>query len=149
MRPRKPYHKRKPSKQQIELLCGEARPEDGVDPRYDRPEDRSRPKGRKVLQLCAQVQRALEYALASECGDARLTNLQVLTVKPAPNSARLLVTLRTIGNPIEDIVAALQGAAGKLRCEVAAAIHRKKTPELAFCVLTSEWTPTSKAEESR
>jgi hypothetical protein len=35
----------------------------------------------------------------------------------------------------EAVVDHLMRATGKLRCEVATAIHRKKTPELAFCVV--------------
>ncbi len=135
MRAKRPYHKRRPSKKQIETLCGEAWAEDGVDPRYDRPEVPAK-HGRKALQLCRQVQRAFEYALA-ECGDLVVSELSVVSVQPAPHSGRLLVTLRLAGAvPLSDVLGRLERASGKLRCDVAAAIHRRKTPELAFCVVT-------------
>ncbi len=139
MRPKKPWHKRKPSKQQIELVCAEVGPEDGIDPRYVRREPSHRHGSRKTLQLCKQVERALSLALASEFDDPALRDLQVLSVEPAPNSARMLVTvsLSPSADPIHptQVVAHLSRASGKLRCEIAAAIHRKKTPELAFCVI--------------
>jgi hypothetical protein len=139
MRPKKPYHKRKPLKKQIELLCSEAGPEDGLDPRYDRPASASFKHSRKALQLCRQVQRALGYGLA-EVGDPVLAELEVMSVEPAPNSRRLLVRLRLPrgrggADGSDDVTAHLERAAGKIRCAVAAAIHRKKTPELAYCIM--------------
>jgi ribosome-binding factor A len=142
MRSKKPWHKRKPSKQQIELVCAEIGPEDGIDPRYVRRESSHRHRGRKTLQLCKQVERALCLALAGEFDDPALRDLQVLSVEPAPDSARLLVTisLSPSADPIHpaEVVAHLSRASGKLRCEIAEAIHRKKTPELAFCVIASD-----------
>lgn len=141
MRPKKPWHKRKPSKQQIELVCAEIGPEDGIDPRYVRREPSFNRGGRKTLQLCKQVERALSLALAAEFNDPALRDLQVQSVEPAPNSGRLLVTvsLSPSADPIHpaQVVTHLSRASGKLRCEIAAAIHRKKTPELAFCVVAS------------
>lgn len=138
MRAKKPHHKRRHAKKQIERLCGEAWPEDGVDPLFDRLDTPSR-AGRKALQLCRQVQRALDYALA-ECADAIVSGLSLVSVQPAPHSGRLLVTLRCdsgSGSDVGDVLARLHRASGKLRCDVAAAICRKKTPELAFCVIES------------
>jgi ribosome-binding factor A len=136
VRTKKPYHKRKPLRQQIETLCAQAWPDDGIDPRYDRSDTQHKPAGRKALQLCAQVRRALDYALAAECGDPLLVDLEVVNVTPAPNSGRLLVTVRRRAADAEELNAALRRAVGKLRCAVAAAINRKMTPELAFCVVT-------------
>jgi ribosome-binding factor A len=139
MRAKKPYHKRRPAKRQIELLCGEIGPGDGSDPRYDRPESgRNRGSGRKALQLCRQVQEALGDALCTTCRDPVLNELQVHSVEPAPNTSRLLVTLflESRQHDASQVATHLQGAAGLLRCEVAAAIHRKKVPELAFRVVS-------------
>ena len=136
MRAKKPYHKRRPAKRQIELLCGEAGPGDGRDPRYDPPLDgRQHGVGRKALQLCRQVSEALGDALAA-CNDPLLSALSIQSVEPAPNTARLLVTLRCDSAGSADVVAHLQRAAGLLRCEVAAGINRRKTPELAYRVVT-------------
>ena len=138
MRPKKPRHKRRPGKPQIELFCAEIGPEDGLDPRYVRREPSFNRGSRKTLQLCKQVERELSLALAGDFDDPALRDLQVLSVEPAPNSARMLVTvsLSPSADPIHpsQVVAQLSRVSGKLRCEIAAAIHRKKTPELAFCV---------------
>jgi len=139
MRPKKPRHKRRPGKPQIELLCAQIGPEVGLDPRYVRREPPPNRGRRKTLQLCKQVERALCLALAGDCADRVLGDLQVISVEPAPNSARLLVTVSPSPSaaPVDptDVTAHLARASGKLRCEIAAAIHRKKTPELAFWVL--------------
>ena len=139
MRIKKPRHKRRPGKPQIELLCAEVGPEDGIDPRYVRREPPPNRAARKTLQLCKQVERELSLALAGDCADPVLGDLQVLSVEPAPNSARLLVTVSPSPSaaPLDanEVTAHLARASGKLRCEIAAAIHRKKTPELAFCLI--------------
>ncbi len=135
MRSKKPYHKRKPSKKQIELLCAEAWPDDGKDPRLDVKEGIGQAAGRKTLQLCRQVRRALEAVFAADCRDPILQELEVLSVDPAPNCGRLMVTLQLAqSRDVEQVLAHLRQAAGKLRCDVAAAITRRKAPELAFCV---------------
>ena len=143
MRTKKPRNKRQPNKQQIELVCAELGPEDGIDPRYLRREPSFNRGSRKTLQLCKQVERELSLTLGSEFDDPALRDLQVLSVEPAPNSARMLVTvsLGPSAGPIHpaEVVAHLSRASGKLRCEIAAAIHRKKTPELAFCVVASNF----------
>jgi ribosome-binding factor A len=138
MRAKKPYHKRKPARQQIEQLCTEAWSDDGVDPRF--PERPAAPKvRRKALQLCSQVKHALDVALAAECADPLLQALSVIDVQPAPNSARLLVLIGTpTGASSDEVTVHLSRAGGKLRCEVAAAINRKKVPELVFCVVAPQ-----------
>lgn len=84
---------------------------------------------RKALQLCRQVERALQVGLA---GDT-LRDLAVQSVRPAPDSSRLLVTFALPESiPPVEALAAIEQARGKLRGTIAAAIHRKKTPELAF-----------------
>jgi ribosome-binding factor A len=142
MRPKKPQHKRRPGRPQVELFCAEIGPEDGIDPRLFRGDRRPDRAGRKTLQLCKQVERELSFALAGDCADPVLGDLNVISVAPAPNAARLLVTVSPSpsGAPIDptQVTAHLARASGKLRCEIAAAIHRKKTPELAFCVLAPQ-----------
>jgi ribosome-binding factor A len=67
--------------------------------------------------------------------------LQVLSVEPSVGSARLLVTVGLDpASPAgsEQAIVCLERASGKLRCEVASAIHRKKAPELAFCVIAAK-----------
>lgn len=124
-----------------ELLahCQNLHADDGRDPREWYAADRlSRRTGRKTQQLCRQVQRTLELALG-ETGDELLGSLHVESVTPAPNAAQLLVTL-SADMPRDEfdrtqIDARLARHAGRLRCEVAAAITRKKAPRLLFHIL--------------
>jgi ribosome-binding factor A len=120
------------------LPCAELGPGDGIDPRRTKDaEDRHVPN-RKALQLCAQIARTLGCALASECGDDVLQALLVASVQPAPDSTRLLVTVYpTPSAPVQEAAQILQHvhrAAGMLRSVVAAAVHRKRVPELVFRV---------------
>ena len=118
-------------------------PEDGQDPRRDhdrRTWDEPKPAGRKARQLCDQVADALRTILAG-MADEVLQNLTVTTVAPAPNTGRLLVTVAgpapadaTDRPAVAAVLAALSKAAGRIRSEVAADIHRRYAPELAFAV---------------
>lgn len=126
---------KKPSPKGMLPLCGEIGPEDGMDPReFAR---KGRPcKGR---QLCSQVAETLDLVLSGECADDLLQSLQIVAVDPAPDASQLLVTVRA-GMPGEtidpdDAMERLTQIMGKLRCEVAAAITRKRAPKLVFRVL--------------
>jgi ribosome-binding factor A len=128
--------RKKPSIRKMLLSCDQLGPEDGLDPRYDVRGEPGKVANRKALQLCGQVARTLQAVLAAECGDDLLRELQVASVVPAPTSMRLLVTL-TLATPKEDVPAAavmarLHRAQGMLRREVAAAINRRRVPELMF-----------------
>src|SRR5262245_2927692 len=120
---------REPSREELLSSCAEVGPEDGTDPRLFARKPTNKVPNRKALQLCAHVAEVLTGALG-ECGDELLRELVVAAVAPAPNSAHLLVTLATspTAGPIaEEVVRRhLERAAGKLRSEVAAAIHRKR-----------------------
>jgi ribosome-binding factor A len=117
--------------------CSDVGPEDGTDPRDWKKDWNARRPGRKALQLCRQVAEALGSALAG-CADDILQDLLVVAVEPAPNAGRLLITLAATPSAVEHDVATvaahLHRAAGWLRSEVAAAIHRRKTPELTYRV---------------
>ncbi len=112
-------------------LCAEPASEDGIDPRYLPRGTPGRVGNRKALQLCRQVEHALSVALEGEV----LRDLTVQSVQPAPDSSRLLVTFSHQGPGLfepSEILAALDDARAKLRGIIAAAIHRNKTPDLAF-----------------
>jgi ribosome-binding factor A len=130
MKPRKPFHD--------DNLNADVGPDDGLDSRYDRRG--GRPVGkRKALQLCREVERTLSAVLSGECDDDLLRELIVLSVVPAPNAVRLLVSVSlpaSAGVPVEEAQRRLLGVAGRLRSEVAAAVSRRKAPELAFRVVT-------------
>ena len=87
----------------------------------------------KALQLCRQVQRILTLELAGFGGDEVLRDLYVADVMPAAGSSQLLVQISIPPNfPIVDVLERLDRAAPKLRAAVAAAITRKRAPELSF-----------------
>lgn len=92
----------------------------------------------KLSQLCAQVEDVVSLSLG-DSEDPRLRDLVVESVVPGADASRLLV--RVVApegadlEQIEALYAALQHAGGWLRRQVAAEIHRKRTPELSFLVL--------------
>jgi ribosome-binding factor A len=98
----------------------------------------ARPSGsdRKALQLCRQVADTLGQVLSGECDDDVLRSLQVVTVAPAPDASQLLVivapALADDRLDPADVVQHLALHSGRLRCEVAASITRKRAPRLAF-----------------
>jgi ribosome-binding factor A len=118
--------------------CAEPGPGDGLDPRLEPRQAPGKVANRKALLLCGEAERTLSAVLAGECGDDVLRNLLVSSVKPAPTSARLLVTVYMAapmgGVDAEAVLARLERARGMLRTEVAAALHRRKAPDLMFRV---------------
>jgi ribosome-binding factor A len=99
---------------------------------------------RKTKQLCKEVLRTLVCALAAS-GDEEVQAMEVMAVEPAPDAARLMVTIcspRSTPADIPRLVARLVALRGPLRAEIAAALQRKRTPELAFRV-----APTGPAAE--
>jgi ribosome-binding factor A len=121
--------------------CVEFGDDDGVNPRDDFPGYGSgcRGEGRKSQQLCRQIAETLDLVLSGDCRDETLQNLHVVSVEPAPNTSRLLVTLVADLPEAEvdrqAILDRLNRQAGRLRCEVAASIHRRRAPALAFNVI--------------
>ena len=132
---------RKISRKALHTGCERIEDRDGVDPRYGRPDHGDGPpkvKNRKALQLCGQVAETLNLVLSGEGGADVLRNLLVESVTPAPNAMRLLVTLvpGPGAPPVDpaDVLARVEQEHGRLRSEVAAAIHRRRAPELTFRV---------------
>lgn len=88
---------------------------------------------RKARQLCRQVQRALNLALADHRADDGLGDLFVEEVSPAPDCGRLLVhVVIPVDRSVTEVLSALRMDAARLRSEVAMAITRKRAPELSF-----------------
>ena len=139
----------------MKASCGEIGPDDGVDPRElararmnqhkalrPGPPDGEREPGRKARQLGKQVGETLDAVLAGETGDELLRNLRVVSVVPAPDASRLLVTLRALP-PVDAIDpnlvhARLSNASGWLRTEAASAVTRKRAPTLAFRIVMGD-----------
>lgn len=90
----------------------------------------------KADALCTQVRRVLDYVVGGELRDEALRDLVVADVIPAGSCRRMRVVIRTAGDVDCAVVLERLGAArGYLRVQIAAAIHRKRTPELVFEVL--------------
>ncbi len=128
------------AREQMLAMCGQIHEDDGGDARYlFRARVSRRPDGRKALQLCSQVFRTLSLVLSGELNDRVLRNLSVVSVQPAPDTSRLMVTVRLEpADPDIDagqVLALLAQQSGRLRHEVAGAICRKRTPRLAFQVM--------------
>jgi len=123
-------------------LCAQLGPDDGVDPRTMSRGSHGKIANRKARQLCAQILKTLSLVLQGECNDDLLRDLLVESVVPAPDSSRLLVTV--VPSPATGAVSPgpmmerLAQATGKLRAEVAGAIHRRKVPELIFRFVGTE-----------
>jgi ribosome-binding factor A len=101
------------------------------------PDQPPRPD-RKTLQLCSQIADTLNYVLTGELDDDVLRNVYVERVEPAPDVSRLMVHVSPLdpGDPTPPsvILQHLHEASPQIRSEVAASIHRRKTPLLEFCV---------------
>jgi ribosome-binding factor A len=130
---------RQPPKKRLRTFCAEVSAEDGTDPRdWLKGLHGPRSDRRKARQLCAQVAEALTLLLAGETDDA-LRSLDVVSVEPAPDTRQLLVTVRSLpGMNAEPavILDALCRASGRVRCEVAAAITRRRVPQLVYRVMS-------------
>jgi ribosome-binding factor A len=88
---------------------------------------------RKVKQLCREVYRVLTSVLLD---DPILDEVTILDVEPAPDGSRLAVqVIAPAGADREEIRLAFERAKGHLRDEIAAAIQRKRTPDLVFEVM--------------
>ena len=111
-----------------EALCEQWGPGDGQDPRWDGA-GRKQVINRKALQLCAQVADTLNLMLPG-CADDCLRDAYVESVVPAPDSQHMLVTVVTTDQLATTL--ALERAYGRMRNDIAEAIHRKKVPQLRF-----------------
>lgn len=127
-------------RERLRAHCRELHDDDCIDPRDFFGGGRTKRKeNRKGKQLCRQVAETLELVLSGETNDELLADLRVVSVVPAPDTWRLLVTLAaslgTTGVDRDEIEARLAQQQGRLRCQIAAAITRKKAPALTFNVI--------------
>lgn len=94
-----------------------------------------RAEERKLKQLAREVYRVLSNALA-ELADPRLESAHVVEVRPAPDAGRFAVEVSAgRAATASDVEAALVAARAHLRGELAAALARKRIPELVFEVV--------------
>lgn len=125
--------RQRPSKRDIEALCADPGPEDGL-----RPEDWNEPTpvadacGRKHRQLAGQIDRTLCFLL-SETNEPALADVDVLTVVMNVDGRNATVTLAS-ETPTETHEA-LGRATPWLRTALASTIHRRHVPTLRFVVV--------------
>ena len=83
----------------------------------------------------------MNLALADRAADDGLNDLFVDDVTPGPDCARLLVhVLIPADRRSSDVLKLLRADTPRLRAEVAAAIRRKRAPDLSFIPAASpEW----------
>lgn len=96
---------------------------------------------RRTRQLCGQVFRILA-TLLPECHDDVLRDVAVGSVTPAPDASRLLITLQVEGGDPAGVMERLERVRGFLRQEVAAAVQRKRAPDLVYLVLPAAGVPS-------
>jgi ribosome-binding factor A len=129
--------------QEMEALCAEVRPDDGIAPHVLKKQQlrENRESNRlpaRALQYHKAVRQCLDAAFGNICADPLLTDLVVRSVEPMGKGSKLLIVVETPpSNPHSPplIEATLQRAAGLLRSVVAGEVHRKRTPCLSFRVL--------------
>lgn len=114
-------------------LCAEPHAEDGKPWLWT--DDDSDPKpDRKTLQLCAQIERALNIAWPGALG-----SLALLGVEPAPDASRLALLIGVPeGFSPTAAMRAAQAALPQLRAEAARAITRKRAPTLTIRLVPLE-----------
>jgi len=104
-----------------------------------RREHMSNRKLYKDQQLCHQVAHALTYCLGDGDPKEIMECLRVEAVSPAPDASRLMVTLSfDSGDPAieyDAVLTAIENNNSRLRFEISQEINRKKTPQLAFCLI--------------
>lgn len=128
-------------RQEIQSLCTEIRPEDGIPPyliERRSPTKRHAPQSARAHQYCKAVHRALEAGFASVCGDERLQSLTIIRVEPQSRGSTLLVIIAAPDTDCAAMAALeqrLQKASGLLRSVIAMEIQRKRTPHLTFRVV--------------
>ncbi len=100
---------------------------------------RQRQAERKTMQLCRQVQRAINLALAE--GGADVDELFVDAVMAGPGGPLIVHVVVPAGRAVSEALAALRRDAPRVRAEVARAITRKRAPELAFVAVPGDGGP--------
>jgi len=123
-------------------LCAEIGLEDGTNPKEFFQVRSKKKKNYKAQQVGKAVTRAIDYVLISVVSNPLLQDLSVLYVEPAPNSSHFLVVLSPNSFSEtwseKETMAALAQLAPRFKEEIGASMHRKRVPELSFCILPHE-----------
>lgn len=105
----------------------------GLEESTERQKARGRRVEQKTQQLCRQVQRALNLALAGQFAGGALDEVFVVGVSAAAGCGRLVAHVTVpAGRPVGIVLGELRDRAPQLRAIVAGYISRKRAPELSF-----------------
>ena len=130
------------SKADLRAVCGQVHPDDAIDPRraFSRENAGRDQTQRRAQQLCKQAFQAVAGALAGECSDPLLQDVEVVSLTPAPNAGRLLLSVRPRcgDSSAQVLLERLKNVRGFLRSRIAEAITRRRVPDLVFHVLPCE-----------
>lgn len=120
------------NKPDVRDLCAHASDGDFVNPKFDKREEVRRPSG-KDLAISKQAARAIDQQLSTLSWSID-AGLRVVAVEPAPDATRLrvLVAWSERGYGLDSVMAWLRARKGLLRSAVAAAITRRRAPDLTF-----------------
>jgi hypothetical protein len=100
-----------------------------------RQRDRGRRIEQKTQQLCRQVQRALNLALAGQFTGGASDDAFVVDVSAAMGCGRLVAhVVIPAGQSVSEVLGELRDRAPQLRAIVAGYISRKRAPELSFVI---------------
>lgn len=105
---------------------------------------RSNRDERKTQQLCRQVERRLSLVFAGELEDPVLEGLVICSVSAVDGTSLLKVEVCLPEQPdgaerdTALVLERLASATRWLRSEIAAAINRKRTPQIIFSLASSE-----------
>jgi ribosome-binding factor A len=99
-------------------------------------DSRQRQEARKAQQLCRQVQRAINLALAD--GGPEVDDLFVEAVMAGPGGPLIVHVVVPAGRRVTEALDALRRDASRLRIDVARAITRKRAPELTFVAVPGD-----------
>ncbi len=133
--------KQQPMRQSVSNICEHIREDDGLDPRKFFNRTFVRKNSRKGLQLCAQTAETLNIIFGGELQDDELFGLTVQEVIPKDQNSLTIKVIIPNGTDVTRanlILRQLRKLSGRLRREVAAAICRKRVPELSFQLVQPE-----------
>ena len=104
-----------------------------------RQRDRGRRIEQKTQQLCRQVQRALNLALAGQFTGGASDDAFVVDVSAATGCGRLVAHVAIpAGQSVSEVLGGLRDRTPQLRAIVAGYISRKRAPELSFVIAPLE-----------
>jgi len=113
-------------------LCAHPEDGDGLNPSLERArEARSCGSGYKDHMLCKQARRALDGAMSASAWAVDL-GVSVVAVEPGSGSSLRVLVRWTAPVGVDAVLGVLRAKRAVLRAAVAAAISRRRVPELVF-----------------